>query len=86
MSSIADKVKMFLDDLATDAIEERVVDYVIREVRNGRKLTEALQDPYVKNRLSPERLEKVLENPEVMKALEDQIAVSFQKKEFGFQD
>lgn len=86
MASITEKLHAFLDDLATDAIEERVVEYVIREVQNGRKLTEALHDPYVKNRLSDERLEHVLENPEVISALEEQIASSFQKREFGFTD
>lgn len=82
--SISDNLRDFLDDLATDAVEERVVEYVIREVHNGRKLTEALVDPYVKNRLSEERLERVLSNPEVVSALEEQIAASFQKHEFGF--
>jgi len=86
VTSIGDKVRKFLDDLATDAVEERVVEYVIREVRNGRKLTDALQDPYVKNRLSGERVDKILENPEVIKAIEDQISMAFQKREFGFHD
>ena len=86
MASISDKLREFMDDLATDAIEERVVEYVIREVQNGRKLTEALKDPYVKNRLSDERLERVLENPEVVTALEEQIATSFSTREFGFSD
>lgn len=86
MASISDKLRVFLDDLATDALEERVVEYVIREVQNGRKLTEALKDPYVKNRLSEERLERVLENPEIASALEEQIASSFQKREFGFSE
>lgn len=86
MASISDKLQAFLDDLATDAVEERVVEYVIREVHNGRKLTEALKDPYVKNRLSAERLERVLENPEVVGALEEQISASFERREFGFAD
>ena len=84
--SISDNLKEFLDDLAADAVEERVVEYVIREVHNGRKLTETLMDPYVKNRLSDERLERVLANPEVVGALEEQIAASFQKHEFGFKE
>ena len=84
--SISDKLKDFLDDLATDAVEERVVEYVIREVHNGRKLTDALNDPYVRNRLSDERLERVLENPEVVTALEEQISASFEMREFGFTD
>ncbi|MBN2404533.1 MAG: hypothetical protein JXE06_03030 [Coriobacteriia bacterium] len=86
MTTIADKIQSFLDDLAIDAVEERVVEYVIREVHNGRKLAEALSDPYVRNRLSEEKLAHVLENPEIATALESQIAQSFKKKEFGFLD
>ena len=81
---ISESLQEFMDDLAHDAVEERVVEYVIREVHNGRKLSEALEDPYVKNRLSDEKLAHVLENPEVVDALEEQIASSFQKREFGF--
>lgn len=86
MATVAEKIQEFLNDIAIDAVEERVVEYVIREVHNGRKLTEALQDPYVKNRLSEERLAKVLENPDVAGALEEQIAQSFKTREFGFLD
>ncbi len=86
MASLSEKLQAFLDDLALDAVEERVVDYVIREVHNGRRLTDALKDPYVRNRLSDEKLEHVLENPEVVAALEEQIANSFRTREFGFAD
>jgi ribosomal protein L17 len=82
--TLAEKLQSFMDELAIDAVEERVVEYVIREVQNGRKLSEALKDPYVKNRLSDEKLAKVLEAPEVVNALEAQIAESFKKREFGF--
>jgi ribosomal protein L17 len=83
---IAEKIHEFLSEIAIDAVEERVVEYVIREVHNGRRLSDALHDPYVKNRLSEERLAKVLENPEVVAALEEQIAQSFRTREFGFLD
>ena len=86
MATVAERIEEFLNEMAIDAVEERVVEYVIREVRNGRKLTDALQDPYVKNRLSEERLQKVLETPEVVSALEEQIAQSFKTREFGFLD
>lgn len=86
MTTLGDKIQTFLDELAIDAVEERVVEYVIREVNNGRKLTEALKDPYVKNRLNEEKLAHVLETPEVVAALEEQIAQSFKKREFGLLD
>lgn len=84
MSSITEKLQEFMNGLATDAVEERVVEYVVREVHNGRRLSEALRDPYVKNRLSDDKLAQVLKNPEIITALEEQIAESFQKREFGF--
>lgn len=84
MATLAERLQSFMDELATDVLEERVVEYVIREVQNGRKLSEVLKDPYVKNRLSEEKLAKVLETPEVVTALEQQITQSFQKREIGF--
>ena len=86
MATIAEKISEFLNDIAIDAVEERVVEYVIREVHSGRRLSDALRDPYVKNRLSEDRLAKVLENPEIFAALEEQIAESFKKREFGLLD
>ncbi|MGB4442281.1 MAG: hypothetical protein WBJ62_08670 [Coriobacteriia bacterium] len=83
MPGVTEKIQAFLNDLAVDVIEERVVEYVIREVHNGRRLTDALADPYVKNRLSEERLAGVLETPELMAALEEQIAQSFKTRDFG---
>ncbi len=83
VASVVDKIQVFLNELAVDAVEERVVEYVIREVNNGRNLTDTLTDPYVKNRLSEVRLAKVLETPEVITAIEEQIAQSFKTRDFG---
>lgn len=86
MPTIAERVKALLDELATDEAEQRVVEYVIREVNNGRRLRDVLLDPYVRNRLSDERVRHVMENPEVVVALEEQISESFEKRDFGFSD
>jgi len=83
-SSINDRIRQFFDDLATDPVEERVVEYVIREVNNGRRLMEVIDDPYVRNRLSDEKREHILENPEVVHALEHEIQSAFQPPEIGF--
>ncbi len=86
MPTIAERVKALLDELATDEAEQRVVEYVVREVNNGRRLRDVLLDPYVRNRLSDERVRHVMENPEVVVALEEQISESFEKRDFGFSD
>ena len=86
MSTFTEKLQAFMDDLATDPVEEHVVEYVIREVHNGRRLSDALHDPYVRNRLSDEKLGKVLEEPGIVAALEQELASAFEKREFGFLD
>lgn len=83
-TDITEAIGRFLDGLAADPVEDRIVEYVLREVRNGRRLADALHDPYVKNRLSEEKVAKVLENPEVISAIEQQISQAFGKRDFGF--
>ena len=83
-TSINERIKQFFQDLATDPVEERVIEYVIREVHNGRRLMEVIEDPYVKNRLTEEKAQAVFENPEVVDALEDEIHSAFQKPDIGF--
>ncbi len=85
-SSMVEKVQAFMDELALDVVEERIVEYVIREVRNGRKLKDVLADPYVKNRLNEQKLAHVIENPEIASAIEEQISTAFRTRDFGFSD
>jgi hypothetical protein len=49
--------------------EERVAQYVIREHERGRDLREILEDRYVQNRLTPQQRERLLDRPEVVKAI-----------------
>jgi hypothetical protein len=56
--------------------EELVAEYVLREHHSGRSLTDILDDPYVKNRCTPEQVRRVLERPEVVHALGDDIAAA----------
>jgi hypothetical protein len=82
--SINDRLKQFFQDLAADPVEERVVEYVIREVHNGRSLMDVINDPYVRNRLSDEKREEILQNPEVIEALELEIQSAFQAPDLGY--
>ena len=85
MTSINDRLRKFFDDMAVDAIEERTVEYVVREVHQGRRLMEVIEDPYVRNRLSDEKRAEILENPEIMDALEQEIRASMSAPpELGF--
>ena len=55
--------------------EERIAQYVIREHRAGRSLEEILADPYVRNRCTPQETARLLDRPELIHALgEDMVA------------
>ena len=48
---------------------DRLSAYVIREHERGRPLAEILEDPYVRNRSTPQERERLLEKPEVVRAV-----------------
>ncbi|MCP9484933.1 MAG: hypothetical protein MSC30_03660 [Gaiellaceae bacterium MAG52_C11] len=56
--------------------EERVAAYVIREHDRGRDLSQILEDRYVQNRLTPEQRARLLDRPEVIRALGDDTVAS----------
>jgi hypothetical protein len=54
---------------ARSSAEERVAAYVIREHERGRTLQEILDDPYVRNRLSPQQQARLLDRAEIIRAV-----------------
>ena len=50
-------------------IEERLAQYVVREHKRGRPLAEILEDSYVKNRCTPEQVARLLDRPELLHSL-----------------
>ena len=53
--------------------EERISQYVIREHHHGRPLREILEDHYVTNRCTPEQIKRLLDRPDVLHALGDNL-------------
>ncbi len=56
--------------------EERVAVYIIREHGRGRPLSEIVEDPYVRNRCTAQELGRVLDRPEVIRAVGDDIVAA----------
>ena len=56
--------------------EDRVAAYLIREHERGRSLAEILEDPYVKNRTTPLERERLLDRPELIRALGDDVVTA----------
>ena len=50
-------------------VEERLAQYVVREHKRGRPLGEILEDSYVKNRCTPEQVARLLDRPELLHSL-----------------
>ncbi|HEY1368236.1 MAG TPA: hypothetical protein VGF23_14020 [Gaiellaceae bacterium] len=58
---------------ARSSQEDRVCSYVIREHERGRALAEIMQDRYVQNRLTPHQQARLLDRPELIHALGDDV-------------
>ena len=54
--------------------QDRVAAYLIREHDRGRSVEDILDDPYVRNRCSPNEIQRVLDRPDVLKAIGDSMA------------
>ena len=58
---------------ARSAKEERLTTYVIREHERGRPLAEILDDPYIRNRATEQERARILDRPEVIRAIGEDI-------------
>jgi hypothetical protein len=56
--------------------EDRIAQYVIREHSRGRPLDEILKDNYVTNRCTPEQVSRLLDRPEVVHAVGEDVAAA----------
>ena len=53
--------------------EDRIAQYVIREHHRGRPLNDILEDNYVKNRCTSEQIQRLLDRPEIVQAIGDDL-------------
>ncbi|MDP1809368.1 MAG: hypothetical protein Q8L35_07535 [Actinomycetota bacterium] len=77
-------IQRFFEEMQVDVVEERVVNYILKELHLGRKLSVIIQDPYVKNRVDEDRLGQMLENKEIISAVEEELEAAFKGHDFKF--
>jgi len=65
---------------ARSSQEDRVAGYVIREHERGRDLAEIIEDPYVRNRLTEQQRSRVLDRPDIIRAVGDDVADSARRQ------
>jgi hypothetical protein len=54
--------------------EDALAAYIIREHREGRSLEDILDDPYLKNRATEEQRLRLLDRPDVIRAVGEDLA------------
>ena len=64
-------------DLSVDVREERVIRYIIKQVRLGRPMDEIMADAYIVEHTSDVTRASILQNPSVLKAVEEEIRQQF---------
>jgi hypothetical protein len=65
---------------ARSSHEDRLSAYVIREHARGRTLADILDDPYVRNRATPQEIDRLLDRPEVIHALGESTVAAEQQR------
>ena len=63
------------------AKEERLAAYVIREHDRGRPLAEILDDPYLRNRATDQERARILDRPEVVQAIGEDVVESLKSSQ-----
>ncbi|HEY3375303.1 MAG TPA: hypothetical protein VGK02_09600 [Candidatus Aquicultor sp.] len=76
-SRLREAIQDLVSQMSENILIERMDEYIIRQLKGGRQLSEILEDPYVKDNVDENRLEKVLENKDLMQAFEERIKESF---------
>ncbi len=61
--------------------ERKVREYIIHRVGDGAHLRDVLQEEYVRRNASPQEVERILENPELIEAAHEQLRNDFSSGE-----
>jgi hypothetical protein len=59
--------------------EQYLAEYVLREYARGRSLEKILDDPYVRNRSTPDDRRRLLERPEIVSAIGEQVVADLRR-------
>lgn len=74
-------IHRFFEEQAFHVTDERVIRYIVEELRRGRSFDEVIQDPYVVNHTDSEARAHLLESPRVLHGIEEQICLEFEDYE-----
>lgn len=70
-------IQRLFEDMGVDVVEERMIRFIVQEIHNGKTLEEAMKEPYVMNNTSSDWRKEILERPEVVRAVEEEMEKTF---------
>lgn len=70
---------LFASLFGTSRQEQYLTRYVLREYAHGRSLEEILDDPYIRNRSTPEERARLLDRPEVVAAIGEHVLTDLRR-------
>ena len=70
-SILRNPLSLFSFLFAKTSKEERIAAYIIREHDRGKTIDDILDDPYIRNRMTGQEVGRVLERPDVLRAIGD---------------
>lgn len=76
-SGLVTAIERFFTEMGSDLVEERVTRFILQQIHAGESLDEALAEPYVVNNTTVEWRRQLLEHPEVVRAVEEEVGKSF---------
>ena len=69
--------RIFFGSRGDSERERKVREYIIHRIGDGAHLREVLQEEYVRRNASPQEVERILENPELIEAAHEQLRDDF---------
>ncbi len=73
--------RIFFGNHRNSERERKVREYIIHRIGDGAHLREVLQEEYVRRNASPQEVERILENPELIEAAHEQLRNDFSSGE-----
>jgi hypothetical protein len=64
-------------DLSVDVREERVIRYIVKQLRAGRHVDEIMADSYLVEHTTEVHRDQILQNPALIRVIEEEIAREF---------
>lgn len=71
-------IQHLFEDMGVDVVEERVLNFILQEIHCGKTLEEALAEAYVVNNTKQAWRREILERPEIVKAVEEEVDRTFE--------